>query len=168
MHVPSLVMKHITSLYAYVLQCTSQHALGSKGLMVPVIVDSCTWFQFVNVCLAWVFSRFLWLWRWEVFLCCVVSVSMLSELVFCMSVADSALLWIQTLRWGQNTLSLLLVLYPIIKNVIYWQASTITQGLSSPLSFMMFILPEAKFRWREKRVQGEKRDLWFLTLCHLL
>jgi len=31
---------------------------------------------------------------------------------------------------GQNTLSLLLAVCPIIKQLIYWQASTITEGLS--------------------------------------
>lgn len=54
-------------------------------------------------------------------------------------------------------------MYPIIKNVIYWQASTITEGLSSPLSFMMFILPEAKFTWREKKgCTGKKETFGFL------
>lgn len=140
-----------TTQHAYVLQCPSQHVLGSKGLMVPVIVDSCTWFQFVNVCLAWVFSRFLWLRRWEVFLCLCQSLKALKTRLLRDCGWQSALLWMQFLRWGQNTSSLLLVVYPIIKNVIYWQASTIAEGLSSPLSFMMFILPEAKFTWREKK-----------------
>ncbi len=68
--------------------------------------------------------------------------------------------WKESLRWGQNTLSLLLVMCPIIKNMIYWQASTITEGLSPPLSVWCSPFQEKK---REKRVKKKKEAFGFLA-----
>lgn len=167
----------VATQHACVLQCPSQHALGSKGLSLPVIVRPAIILHvisLVSVCLALVFGMFLWPGRWrgcdntEVFLYDVSS-------LLCDCGWQNALQWTgwkESLRWGQNTLSLLLAVCPIIKHLIYWQASTITEGLSPPLSALwcssflrLNLLDEGKKR---KKGEGEGRGFWFLTLCHLI
>lgn len=162
MHVPSLVMKH-------------SHYPACLCPVVPL--PACTWFKrslassycmpaitlhvisLVSVCLALVFGVFLWR-RWrgcdntEVFLC-------VSSLLCDWQNALQSTGWKESLRWGQNTLSLLLVVCPIIKHLIYWQASTITEGLSPPLSALwcssflrLNLLDEGK---KGNRVKGGKK-----------
>lgn len=138
MHVPSLVMKH-------------SHYSACLCPVVPL--PACTWFKrslassycipaiilhmisLVSVCLALVFCVFLWR-RWRV--CDNTEVFLYGvSFLLCDCGWQNALQWTgwkESLRWGQNTLSLLLVMCPIIKHLIYWQASTITEGLSPPLS----------------------------------
>lgn len=118
----------------------------------------------VSVCLALVFSMIVWPRRWR--RCDNIAVFFYGVSSLPSDCGWQNVLqwtgWKESLRWGQSTLSLFLVVCPIIKNLIYWQASTITEGLYPPLSALwcssflrLNLLDEEK---RGKKGEGGKKE----------